>query len=74
MNRIVSSGLICVKNRLNVEFSLCKIEYTLYENGAFKYVFTPYYDRWSLSSTIMICEKATITNVSRPMDSNNAET
>ena len=44
MNRIVSSGLICVKNRLNVEFSLCKIEYTLYENGAFKYVFTPYYD------------------------------
>lgn len=44
MNSIVSSGLICVKNKLNIEFSLCKIEYVLFEDETFKYVFTPYYD------------------------------
>lgn len=44
MKTMVSSGLICIKNKLNIEFSLCKIEYILYEDETFKYVFTPYYD------------------------------
>lgn len=44
MNKITSIGLICVKNKLNIEFVVCKIEYILYEDETFKYIFTPYYD------------------------------
>ena len=44
MNRIKSDGLICIKNKINIEFAICKIEYILWEDETFKYIFTPYYD------------------------------
>lgn len=44
MNRIKSDGLICIKNKINIEFAVCKIEYILWEDETFKYIFTPYYD------------------------------
>ena len=48
MNRIISDGLICIKNKINIEFAICKIEYILWEDETFKYIFTPYYDVISL--------------------------
>ena len=48
MNRIKSDGLICIKNKINIEFAVCKIEYILWEDETFKYIFTPYYDVISL--------------------------
>lgn len=48
MNRIKSDGLICIKNKINIEFVVCKIEYILWEDETFKYIFTPYYDVISL--------------------------
>ena len=48
MNRIISDGLICIKNKINIEFAVCKIEYILWEDETFKYIFTPYYDVISL--------------------------
>ncbi|MGM9972283.1 MAG: recombinase family protein [Anaeroplasmataceae bacterium] len=44
MKSIISTGLICLTNNLNIEFSVCKIEYILNEDESFKYIFTPYYD------------------------------
>ncbi len=44
-------GLICVKDKLNIEYVLCKLEYTLYKDERFKYVFTPYYDVIDLLDT-----------------------
>jgi len=44
MKSIQSNGLICVKNKFNIEFTICKIEYILNIDQTFKYIFTPYYD------------------------------
>lgn len=44
MNSFVNSGLICIKNQFNIEFTVCKLEYILNEDESFKYIFTPYYD------------------------------
>jgi len=44
MKKHISSGLICIRNNLNIEFSLCKIDYIINEDETYSYVFTPYYD------------------------------
>lgn len=44
MKSIVSSGLICIKDKLNIEYVVCKIDYFLNDDETFKYVFTPYYN------------------------------
>lgn len=37
-------GLICIKDKLNIEYVVSKIEYITNKDGSFKYIFTPYYD------------------------------
>ncbi len=44
MKSLTSKGIICIKDKLNIEYRVCKIEYTLYENEEFEYVFTPNYE------------------------------
>lgn len=44
MNNIKSVGLICVRDELNIEYVVSKIEYVLNEDETFQYIFTPYYD------------------------------
>ena len=44
MKSIVSSGLICIKDKLNIEYVVCKIDYFFNDDETFKYVFTPYYN------------------------------
>lgn len=49
-DRIVSKGIICLKID-NIEYRLCTIEYTLYRDESFKYVFIPRYEVIDLLST-----------------------
>lgn len=44
MNSITTSGLICIKDNLNIEYVLCKLDYIFNADDTFKYIFTPYYD------------------------------
>ena len=44
MKSVTTSGLICVKDKLNIEYSVCKIDYIINEDDTYKFVFTPYYD------------------------------
>ncbi len=44
MKDAVTSGLICLRNETDIEFRVCKLDYRLYEDDSFEYVFTPYYD------------------------------
>ena len=44
MESISSKGLICIKDKLNIEYIICEIEYILKQDGTFKYVFTPFYN------------------------------
>lgn len=44
MNSITTSGLICIKDNLNIEYVLCKLDYIFNDDDTFKYIFTPYYD------------------------------
>ncbi len=48
MKSVSYSGLICVKNKLNIEFRVCRLDYIINEDETYKYVFTPYYDVISL--------------------------
>ena len=41
MNKLISTGMICLKNDLNIEFYVCKITYILNEDESFKYIFEP---------------------------------
>ncbi len=43
MNRLYSSGQICIKGKYNIEYRVCKIEYELRKDGSFVYTFTPNY-------------------------------
>lgn len=43
MKKYKSIGTICVKDSLNIVYALCKIEYILFEDLKFKYIFTPNY-------------------------------
>ena len=47
MDSIIKEGTICVKEN-NIEFHICKLEHTLYEDESFKFVFTPNYSVISL--------------------------
>lgn len=42
MEKVTKTGMICQKVD-NIEFRLCKIEHTIYQNEEFQYVFTPNY-------------------------------
>ena len=44
MKSVITSGLICVKDKLNVEYFLAKIEYQVNEDETFEYRFSPYYN------------------------------
>lgn len=44
MNKLISPGMICLKNDLNIEFYVCKITYILNEDESFKYIFEPNYN------------------------------
>lgn len=44
MNSITTSGLICIKDNLNIEYVLCKLDYIFNDDDTFKYIFTPYHD------------------------------
>jgi len=44
-------GLIMVKNNLGIEHKLTKIEYIVYEDESYEYIFTPYYDVMDLLPT-----------------------
>lgn len=48
MNKLISTGMICLKNDLNIEFYVCKIIYILNEDESFKYIFEPNYNVISL--------------------------
>lgn len=44
MDSITTSELICIKDNLNIEYVLCKLDYIFNDDDTFKYIFTPYYD------------------------------
>ena len=44
MNKLITIGMIFLKNDLNIEFYVCKITYILNENESFKYIFEPNYN------------------------------
>ena len=44
MKSVITSGLICVKDKLNLEYFLAKIEYQVNEDETFEYRFSPYYN------------------------------
>ena len=44
MKSITSEGLICVRDKNNTEYRVCRIIYTLNEDETFKYVFRPDYN------------------------------
>lgn len=48
MNKLISTGMICLKNDLNIEFYVCKITYILNKDESFKYIFEPNYNVISL--------------------------
>ena len=43
MKSIITKGIICVKDNLNIEYRLCKIEHILNDDETYKYIFTPDY-------------------------------
>ena len=44
MNNLISTGMIFLKNDLNIELYVCKITYILNEDESFKYIFEPNYN------------------------------
>lgn len=38
-----SIGSICIKDKYSIEYRVCKIEYILFEDNSFEYIFTPDY-------------------------------
>lgn len=44
MEKQLTSGLICIKNKSNITFAVCKIDCYVRDDESFKYVFTPYYE------------------------------
>ena len=44
MKSITSEGMICIRNKDNTEFRVCKITYIQNEDETFRYIFTPDYD------------------------------
>ena len=44
MKEMTTTGLICLRDDLDLEYKIARIEYTERENDSFSYVFTPYYE------------------------------
>lgn len=44
MNKIVTQGIICLKDDYNFVYKIADIDYVEYENGKFVYFFYPYYN------------------------------
>ncbi len=44
MNKLITIGMIFLKNDLNIELYVCKITYILNEDESFKYIFEPNYN------------------------------
>lgn len=44
MNKLITIGMIFLKNDLNIELYVCKITYILNENESFKYIFKSNYN------------------------------
>ena len=44
MKEMTTTGLICLRDDLDIEYKVAKIVYTEREDESFTYVFTPYYD------------------------------
>lgn len=44
MKKVTTMGLICLKDKHNFVYRIAKIAYIEWEDGHFKYVFTPYYN------------------------------
>lgn len=44
MNKLVTQGIICLKDDYNFLYKVADIEYVEYENGEFSYYFYPYYN------------------------------
>ncbi len=43
MKEILTQGIICVKDELEIEYQICEIDYRLWENEEFEYRFRPNY-------------------------------
>ncbi len=43
MKELLTQGIICVKDELEIEYQLCEIDYRLWENEEFEYRFRPNY-------------------------------
>ncbi len=43
MKSIITKGIICVRDNLNIEYRLCEIEHILNDDETYKYIFTPNY-------------------------------
>lgn len=44
MKSKTTTGIICIKDDLNIEYHLCKIEFQVFEDESFIYTFTPNYN------------------------------
>lgn len=43
MKKSISKGIICIRDKYNIEYHLCVITYVLYEDESFEYCFEPNY-------------------------------
>ena len=48
MKKIENSGIICINDKNNITYYVCKITHTLYEDESFSYTFIPNYEIISL--------------------------
>ena len=44
MRSVSNSAVICWDDELGIQYRICKLDYTEWENGDFEYVFTPNYE------------------------------
>ncbi|MDY4610745.1 MAG: hypothetical protein SPD11_09065 [Sphaerochaetaceae bacterium] len=44
MREVHTSGIICINDNYGFTYQTCKIEYILFEDETFKYIFTPFYN------------------------------
>lgn len=51
MNSQTTKGLICLKDNFDIEYSICEIEYTVWESEEFEYRFRPIYSVIDLLDT-----------------------
>ena len=51
MKEQTTTGTICIKNKLGIEFRLCRIDYTVRDDGHYSYVFKPDYSVIDMLST-----------------------